>query len=427
MNANAVAQHAARLLIVADDLSGAADCAVAGLHHGLTAMVLLDTEHAPAPTNGVDILSVDVDSRRASKDEAARRNVAAIESLSHSDTRIYKKVDSTLRGNVATEVAALASHLGMAIVCPAYPASGRTTRDGRQWVRGVPVEASEYWRNENIRGKADLVALLCAEHLRVAYAAIGTVRAEPGALAACLREMQSEGAQAVVCDAESDDDLHRIARASATLDNVFWVGSAGLAPAVIEALEPRRGIAEPAAAGDDPQGPVLTIVGSMSSISHAQVEYLKANAGASLVALEVAVSALDDPRSDVTTAVCNALRHGRHVVVSMSQTQRGDVNDGLLFCNRLASLLAPAVRHAGAIIATGGETARALLIAAGASALRVVDEIEDGMPLLECRLQGKTFPVVTKAGGFGQPGSIHHAWRRLANEGKTANTAQTNL
>ncbi|MFP3616549.1 four-carbon acid sugar kinase family protein, partial [Paraburkholderia sp. SIMBA_050] len=87
------------------------------------------------------------------------------------------------------------------------------------------------------------------------------------------REMQSEGAQAVVCDAESDDDLHRIARASAALDNVFWVGSAGLAPAVIEALEPPRGIAEPAAAGDDPQGPVLTVVGSMSSISHAQVEY----------------------------------------------------------------------------------------------------------------------------------------------------------
>ncbi|MFP3534747.1 four-carbon acid sugar kinase family protein, partial [Burkholderia sp. SIMBA_042] len=78
--ANAVAQHAARLLIIADDLSGAADCAVAGLRHGLTAMVLLDADHAAAPTNGVDILSVDVDSRRASKDEAARRNVAAVES-----------------------------------------------------------------------------------------------------------------------------------------------------------------------------------------------------------------------------------------------------------------------------------------------------------------------------------------------------------
>ncbi|RQR53863.1 four-carbon acid sugar kinase family protein [Burkholderia sp. Bp9140] len=422
-----LAQHAARLLIVADDLSGAADCAVAGLRHGLTAMVLLDPEHAPAPTSGVGILSVDVDSRRAPRDVAARRNIAAVESLSHAGTRLYKKVDSTLRGNVAAEVAALTSHLGMAIVCPAYPASGRTTRDGRQWVRGVPVEASEYWRNENIPGKADLVALLSAEDLRVAHAAIGAVRGEPDALAARMRQLQADGVQAVVCDAESDADLQRIARASARLDNVFWVGSAGLAPAVIETLAPTRSTTRPAAGSEDPHGPVLTVVGSMSSISHAQLDCLKAHAGASLVALEVAVSALDDPRSNVTTVVCDALRRGRHVVVSLSQTQRGDVQDGLLFCNRLAALLAPAVRYAGAIIATGGETARALLTAAGASALRVVDEIEDGMPLLECRLHGRTLPVVTKAGGFGQPASIHHAWRRLANEGKTADTAQTNL
>lgn len=424
---NTVTQDAPRLLIVADDLSGAADCAVAGLRHGLTAMVVLDTQHAPAPMSGIDILSVDVDSRRASKDVAARRNVAAVESLSRAGTRVYKKVDSTLRGNVAAEVAALASVLGMAIVCPAYPASGRTTRDGRQWVRGVPVEASEYWRNENIPGKADLVALLSTEDLRVAYATIGAVRDEPDTLAAYLRQWQTDGAQAVVCDAESDDDLQRIARASAMLDDVFWVGSAGLAPAVIEALAPIRSTTGPAADREDPQGPVLTVVGSMSSISHAQLDCLKVNAGASLVALEVAVAALDDPRNDVTTVVCDALRRGQHVVVSLSQTQRGDVQDGLLFCNRLAALLAPAVRHAGGIIATGGETARALLTAAGASALRVVDEIEDGMPLLECRLQGKTLPVVTKAGGFGQPASIHHAWHRLANDGKTTNTAQTNL
>jgi len=424
---NAVAPNAARLLIVADDLSGAADCAMAGLRHGLTAMVLLDAEHAPAPTYGVDILSVDVDSRRASKEVAARRNVAAVESLSRAGTRLYKKIDSTLRGNFAAEVAALVSCRGTAIVCPAYPASGRTTRDGRQWVRGVPVEASEYWRNENIPGQADLVAMLSVEHLHVGHAGLSAVHSAPDTLTAHLRQLQADGVQAVVCDAESDADLQRIARASAGLDDVFWVGSAGLAPAVIGALAPPRGLTGSTADGQAPQGPVLTVVGSMSSISHAQLACLKTNAGADLVALEVALSALDDPCSDVTTVVCEALRRGRHVVVSLSQAQRGDVKDGLLFCNRLATLLAPAVPYAGGIIATGGETARALLTTAGASALRVVDEIEDGMPLLECRLHGRTLPVVTKAGGFGQPESIHHAWRRLANAGKAANTAPINL
>jgi len=423
---NALAPHAARLLIVADDLSGAADCAVAGLRHGLTAMVVLDAAHAAAAPHGVDILSIDVDSRRLPKDVAARRTVDAVASLSNAGTRLYKKVDSTLRGNFAAEVAALTSRAGMAIVCPAYPASGRTTIDGRQWVRGVPVEASEYWRNEHIPGTADLVALLSAEDLRVAYTAIGTVRDNANALTAHLRELQSDRVQAVVCDAESDDDLQRIARASAALDGVFWVGSAGLAPGVIEALGPPHGASGPTAGGPHSKGPVLTVVGSMSSISHAQLDCLKANAGTHLVALEVSVCALDDTRSDVTTVASDALRGGRHVVVSLSQARRGDVNDGLLFSTRLAALLAPAVRHAGAIIATGGETARALLTAAGASALRVVDEIEDGMPLLECRLHGNALPVVTKAGGFGQPESIYHAWRRLANTGEPADTAQPN-
>ncbi|OXI28983.1 serine kinase [Burkholderia sp. AU16741] len=424
---NAPAQPAARLLIVADDMSGAADCAVAGLRHGLTAMVVLDATHAATQSHGVDILSIDVDSRRAPKDVAARRTVDAVASLSGTGTRVYKKMDSTLRGNFAAEVAALASRVGMAIVCPAYPASGRTTMDGRQWVRGVPVEASEYWRNEHITGEADLVALLSAEDLRVACAAIATVHGNTDALAAHLRNLQSDRVQAVVCDAESDGDLQCIARASAALGDVFWVGSAGLAPAVIEALDLPRRTSGTAIGHPPPQRPVLTVVGSMSSISHAQLDCLKSNAGPNLVALEVAVSALDDSQGDVTTVVSDALRRGRHVVVSLSQAQRGDVDDGLLFCTRLAALLAPAVRHAGAIFATGGETARALLTAAGASALRVVDEIEDGMPLLECRLHDSALPVVTKAGGFGRPESIYHAWRRLANTGNPADTAQTNL
>ncbi|KXU85949.1 serine kinase [Caballeronia megalochromosomata] len=424
---NPVPHDDAQLLIVADDLSGAADCAVAGLRHGLQAMVLLDAGNAPASTASIDVLALDVDSRRASKEEAARRNVVAVEALSRAGTRVYKKMDSTVRGNFAPEVAALTTRAGMAIFCPAYPAAGRTTRDGRQWVRGVAVEESEFWRNENIAGKADLVAMLSAERLRVAHVDIGAVRGERASLVARLTTLQSDGVQAVVCDAETNEDLQCVARASAELDNVFWVGSAGLAPAVMDALQLRRNTAAQKLPDHDSGRPVLTVIGSMSSISHAQLDHLKARAGSDLIALEVATSALDGLDSDFTNVVCDALRRGRHVVVSLSQTNRGDVKDGLLFCTRLAALLAPAVPFAGGVIATGGETARALLTAAGARAFHVVDEIEDGMPLLTCRLGERALPIVTKAGGFGQPESIYNAWRWLADKSKTAKPAQANF
>lgn len=416
----------AQLLIVADDLSGAADCAVAGLRHGLQAMVLLDTRSAPTSTANVEVLAVDLDSRRASKEEAAQRNVAAVNALGRASTRVYKKMDSTVRGNFAPEVAALASRIGMAVFCPAYPAAGRTTREGRQWVRGVAVEESEFWRNEGISGKADLVAMLSGEELKVGHISIDAVRVEGNALATEMKQMQTDGVQAVVCDAETDEDLRLIARASSQLENVFWVGSAGLAPAVMDVLNLGQQPSKATESDEATGAPVLTVVGSMSSVSHAQLDCLKKHAGDNLLALEVATSALDALDADFTTVVCEALRRGQHVVVSLSQTSRGDMNDGLRFCKRLASLLAPAVPCAGGIIATGGETARALLGEAGASALHVVEEIEDGMPLLECHLDGKALPVVTKAGGFGQPESIYNAWRWLADKSKTANTAQAN-
>lgn len=423
---NTATHDQAQLLIVADDLSGAADCAVAGRRHGLQAMVLLDTNSNPTSTANVEVLAVDLDSRRTSKDEAAQRNVAAVNALGRAGTRVYKKVDSTVRGNFAPEVAALVSRIGMAVFCPAYPAAGRTTRDGRQWVRGVAVEESEYWRNEGISGKADLVAMLAGEDLKVGHMSLGAVRIEAGVLAAEMKQMQKDGVQAVVCDAETNEDLQLIARASAQLDDVFWVGSAGLAPAVMNALKLSKASSEVTTSGDATGGPVLTVVGSMSSVSHAQLDCLKTRAGEKLLALEVATSALDELGADFTTVVCEALHRGQHVVVSLSQTSRGDVNDGLRFCKRLASLLAPAVPHAGGVIATGGETARALLGEAGASALHVVEEIEDGMPLLECHLGARALPVVTKAGGFGQPESIYNAWRWLADKSKTANSAQAN-
>jgi 4-phospho-D-threonate 3-dehydrogenase / 4-phospho-D-erythronate 3-dehydrogenase len=399
------------LLIVADDLSGTADCAVAGVRHGLRATVMLETAGVhSAHASGADVLAIDVDSRRLSPACAARRNADAVRLHAASGTRIYKKIDSTLRGNFAAETAALVPLAGMAIVAPAFPAAGRTTQDGRQFVNGVPVEDSEVWRNEGITGRADLVALLEGAGLRVAHLSLDSIR---GDLAHAMRRLQQEQTQAVVCDALTGDDLKRIARASATLDNVFWVGSAGLAPELIDAinLTPHAGQRETSVTA---AGPVLAVIGSMSSISHAQLDVLKSRAGDALLAIELSTRSLDQPQPEVTRGVIEALRAGRHVVVSLSQSSRDDVGSGLLFCQRVAALLAPAVPHAGGVIATGGETARALLTAAGIGELRVIEEIESGVPLLHGAHGGRTLAVVTKAGGFGTPGTIHSAWRRLS-------------
>ncbi len=410
---SATAQAAPKLLILADDLSGAADCAVAGVQAGLRSAVLLRADASP-PLNA-EVLALDTDTRRATAVDAAARQAAAWHALARPATRLYKKVDSTLRGNVAAEIAALVPLAGLAIVAPAFPAAGRTTRDGRQWLHGVAVEDTEVWRNEGITGRADLRDLLARQGLQTAVLTLADVRAGAAVLAGRLAALQADGVQAVVCDAQTDDDLAHIAEASVRLPHAFGAGSAGLAPALIRAAG--LGSANAAVDGDAATantGPVLTVVGSMSSVSHAQAVQLKTAAGARLLSVDLPVEALDTPQADVTQTVIDALCEGRDVLVTLSQATRGHSADGLHFCRRLAALLAPALPHAGGLIATGGETARAVLSTAGIDALQLSDEIEPGMPLLHARLAGRVLPVVTKAGGFGAPGSLHAAWQRLA-------------
>ncbi|MFX1734026.1 4-hydroxythreonine-4-phosphate dehydrogenase PdxA [Paraburkholderia sp. A1RI_3L] len=445
---NAPSISPARLLFIGDDLSGTADCVAAcaryglnaglntGLNAGLSAIVSLDIGET-CEARDADVLAIDTDTRRHAAAEAARANVEAWRAHAHG-RRVYKKIDSTLRGNVAAEIAALVPLAGMAIVAPAFPAAGRTTRNGRQYLFGEPVEASEVWRNEHLAGTADLCEMLRDAGLRVAHIGLDEVRQGTASLHARLAVCQHDRRQAVVCDSETEEDLAAIANASITLDDVFWVGSAGLAAPVVDmhAASMRASSVSGASgvsgaskeartgafvAGNSRLRGVLTVVGSMSSVSHGQAATLCAtvrDAGEAIDLVEVDAQALLDPVDAATLAltpqVANALTQGRHVVVALSQRGRLDVADGVLLARQLAARLAPAAEHAAALIATGGETARALLSQMGVATLHVAEEIESGVPLLVAAHAGRTLPVVTKAGGFGRPDTLYRAWRRLA-------------
>src|SRR6202012_2266934 len=186
--------------------------------------------------------------------------------------------DSTLRGNVATEIAALVDHAGMAIVAPAFPEAGRTTRNGGLHVHGVPVEATEIWRNEGIGGTGHLPSMLAGAGLKVAHIDLQAVHEGPALLCTRLEALRAAKYEAVVCDTETDADLIELAQASATLDPGFWVGSAGLARTLIATLtgenaQRSASFKPPAVPSTAAQhsGGVLVVVGSMSSVSHGQV------------------------------------------------------------------------------------------------------------------------------------------------------------
>lgn len=119
-----------KALVLADDLTGALEAGV--LLEG--AVVAVQT--APAAAAAV----IDTESRHTSPEEARRRVAAWIEQIPAE--LIYKKTDSTLRGNIGAELSALPP--GPIHYAPSYPRLGRAVRGGRLFVNGAPVEQTAF-------------------------------------------------------------------------------------------------------------------------------------------------------------------------------------------------------------------------------------------------------------------------------------------
>ena len=140
-----------RVLVVADDLTGACDAAVHFARHGLGTAVTL----AGAPFEGA-VEAVSTDSRDVDEAESRRRlEQVAARRKGHAGL-VFKKIDSTLRGLVGAELALARDvfELPAVVVTPAYPELGRTVRDGRLQVSVdasfAPVDVAERLRAQGL-------------------------------------------------------------------------------------------------------------------------------------------------------------------------------------------------------------------------------------------------------------------------------------
>jgi uncharacterized protein YgbK (DUF1537 family) len=114
----------------------------------------------------------------------------------------------------------------------------------------------------------------------------------------------------------------------------------------------------------------------------------------------------------MTDEIAATLAAGSDVLVTIVADEAPDLAEGAVIAAGLARLLAPAAPALGALFATGGETARALLQSFGVTAIRLLGEIEPGMPW--GMTQGAIHcPIVTKAGGFGNAETLRRCLNHL--------------
>lgn len=405
---------AGRWLILADDLTGAADCAIAFGRRGRAAAVTWGAATAVA-SGDLPVLAYDADSRGLSARAAAERHAEALARLLDPDQILFKKIDSTLRGQPAAETAAAITHLrartgaAFGICAPAFPATGRTTVAGRVHVGGRPLEEAEVWRRDHSYADADLAVVLGTAGVETETVPLATVRGPD--LASALARIAASGDIVAICDAETEGDLDRIAAAGLSgAPSPFFIGSAGLAHA-LAAIDARPALAPVRIA--PVRGGSLIVVGSLAAASRAATRKLAALAG--VVHLPVSPGTLlGDPagRAALAARVMAVIASGEDALVEIATGNAPDMTLGPRLAQNLAEALEPVAAGIGAFAATGGETAAALLTRFGVGGIRLVDEIEPGVSL-GLTLGRLSIPVATKAGAFGDADSLIRIRERL--------------
>ena len=419
-------------LILADDLTGAADCGIAFARRGAPAVVAWG-DHAPTFEPGRGVLSYDVDSRGLSAEAAAARHREALGRLLADGVPLYKKIDSTWRGQPAAEIAACLEGLrqqggrGFAVLAPAFPATGRSVLGGHVHVSGRPLEEAEVWQRDHVYASADLVEILASAGLVGEVLPLATIRAGRDELSQSLAALAARGDVVAICDAEVQDDLALIAAAAASLPaTTLHIGSAGFAHALAErAAGDAAGPATVSSLLATPVRPggTLIVVGTLAAVSR-RAARRTVDAGHVrhvTVAPAMLLDRGDTARDHLVATLSATLASGQDAMVEVAIDDSPDLSIGHSLALALAELLHPVLPNAGALAATGGETAAALLSRFGVTSLRLVDEIEPGV-CLGLTVGAVALPVITKAGAFGDEDSltrITHHLRNIRQQGPT--------
>lgn len=404
-------------LIVADDYTGAMDTGYSFAGGGRAVRVLLhgpETTEIDFPSGDLDVLAVDTDTRDTDP-RIAKQTVGELFEVS--SPLLYKKIDSTLRGNTVAEIEAAIDATGadLAVIAPAFPSTGRVTVNGLHLVDGVPLAEAGY--NASV---STLSALFSSAKHQVTSLGIETVVAGSDAIRSELATHCGDDPRIVTCDAIHDRHLAAIASGAQSLDaTILFVGSGGLASAI---SLPGTPSAQTHQFTEQPDGGALAVVGSVNDQTLEQL-------GAVPDELVHRIDPADAVR-EPERAGCNAAavlddliaRRGRAVVTAATEPadieRATDVAAALETTahvgDRIARSLATAASETAemtplaGLFLTGGTVARAVLDELSVTAIDITGRsVEDGIP--EGRLVDEHIPmthVVTKAGGFGSKRSI---------------------
>lgn len=388
--------------VIADDMSGSLDTGAQFANLGLRTKLRL----ARDIHDRSQVEVINTGSREKDEASAAASVQRAVESLN--GRLLYKKIDSTLRGHISTEIKTILRETGYhkAVICPAIIQEGRRVEGGKLWIGNRLLHETDFASDPTWPAKtSDIQERLGSP---IAQVSLSVVRSGESKLRHHFQEVESNF---LVPDVVTDSDLADIAQAALATD-ILPCGAFGFAYAWAAALTGRTQ-QRPDRLGLRLDKPILFVAGSRHPITREQIRWLVRSR--SIRMAEIHSGGSSDFQAILVTLE-NEIAEGRSILLCSPEKEihvniaLREIMDGLAELTRHIT----GTTHIGGLVVCGGETLQSILRALETQAVEIQGEFRSGFPFgrlvggLGCGL-----PIFTKAGGFGVREALEQLYEHL--------------
>lgn len=412
--------------IIADDLTGANDTALQFNLSGANTQILFDYAQAPEGILNTQVWAISTETRNVNKEDAVPVVRGAVKILDEklNAEYYYKKIDSTIRGNIGTEAMTILNELDWdaCIVVPAFPAEGRTTIGGYHLLNGVPIDRTEMARDPKSPVKESHIPSLLASQVGsadiVGSITLKTVTKGAAPILLELQQLISKGKKLIVVDAVSTTDIEQIALAvEKSTYKILPCGAAAMAKAFADIWLPESEYQH--ISKTIPDNPIFVVSGSATTLARSQIERLVQDDDFEPYVLDLTLESVSTQNFDeIVDRIVKQLVKTKLVIVNFTtkesamaqnveyaQNNGVDVNDiPSIVTDYLARLAKDVVAIQDVILVTvGGETSYKVCSAIGSSNLQVIDEAESAIPLC---LDFNARWIITKSGNLGNTSTL---------------------
>lgn len=417
--------------IIADDLTGANDTALQFKKCNAKTKILLDYSIPPENDLSTEIWAISTESRNISAEQAEARVLETIENLNKNLNLeyFYKKIDSTLRGNIARETLTMVKTLNYdaAIVIPAFPSEGRITVGGYHLSKGTPIGRTEMARDPHSPITESYVPSLFKNQLKedeqnmVGLIGLKTIMNGAGPILIKINELIKEGKKLIIADSASAVDIEQVVLAiNKSNYKILPAGTAATGSILAKLWLPEDDITEKNEQIIMPQMPNLIISGSATQINSNQIEQLDKtydfdNIHTLPLTVEMVLNGIND---DFVNDIVSQLSSGDTVVIHSSKllenfdgfsddSLRGELSRANL-ASKITDYLAELTKAITdkikvLLITLGGETSYKCCNAISAKELIMKDEVA---PAIALCVDYKNQWIITKSGNLGNPKTL---------------------